>query len=148
MTKAPSQPMIQIPMRRLACVEVLAWLLSGAVVLAVVSSMGHSSGAWMGAGATLLGLAGGLLVIGMTPEREAFRWAVIQIGASTVRMIVTLAVGMGIHTSLAPDKTGFWGVLLLTSLAVLAAEVLIFLPVLRGANSGASAGAAVTEASA
>ncbi len=147
MTQVSSQPMIRFPMRRLVCVEALAWLISGAVAIGVVGSMGAAQGAWMGAAACLGGLVAGLLVVAMSPEREAFNWAVIQIGASTVRMIVTLALGFGLYKSLGPDKVGFWSVLLLSSVAVLAAEVMVFLPVLRSANAGQT-GAAVTEASA
>jgi ABC-type tungstate transport system substrate-binding protein len=102
----------------------------------------------MGAGATLVGLIGGLLVVAMTPEREAFRWAMVQVAASSVRMLATLAVGFGLYKSLEPGKIGLWAPLLLTSLAVLVAEVMVFLPVLRGAESGARAGGSVTEASA
>jgi len=140
MSQAQSQPMIRIPMQRLVCVEVLAWLLSGAVAIGVVGATGHANGAWMGAAATLAGVLAGLLVVGMSPERESFNWAVIQIGASTVRMLATLALGFGLFKSLGPDKVGFWAVLLLTSLAVLVAEVMVFLPVLRGgAGTEASA---------
>ena len=101
----------------------------------------------MGAGATLAGLVAGLLVVAMTPEREAFRWAMVQVGASSVRMLVTLGIGFGLYKSLEPGKIGLWAPLLLTSLAVLAAEVMVFLPVLRGAGTGAGTGGSVTEAS-
>ncbi|MFI4898077.1 MAG: hypothetical protein ACIARR_09645 [Phycisphaerales bacterium JB059] len=148
MTHGATQPAIRMPMQRLICVELLAWLVAGALAVGVVSAMGHANGAVMGAGATLVGLIAGLLVVGMTPEREAFRWAMVQVAASSVRMLATLAIGFGLYKSLEPDKIGLWAPLLLTSLAVLAAEVMVFLPVLRGADAGARADGSVTEASA
>ncbi len=148
MTQATSQPLIRMPMRRLAVAEILAWALSGGIALGLAVATGHADGAWMGAIATLVGLVGGLLIVALIPSREAFNWAVAQVSASTVRMIATLAIGFGLYRSLEPDKTGFWGVLLLTSLGVLAGEVMIFLPVLRGSSRASGARGSVTEASA
>lgn len=147
MTHAPTQPMIRMPMQKLVCAEALAWLVSGAIAVGAVSALGHSGGSLLGAGATLVGLIAGLLVVAMTPEREAFRWAVIQVSASSVRMLATLAIGFAIYKAMEPGKIGLWAPLLVTSLAVLAAEVMVFLPVLRGAPTGDAAGGSVTEAS-
>lgn len=134
-------------MRRLVIVETLAWVVSGAVALGGLSVLGRGEGAALGAGATLAGLIAGLLVVAMTPEREAFRWAVIQVAASSVRMLAALMIGLAMYKSLEVDKLGLWASLLVTSLAVLAAEVMVFLPVLRAAPTGGTAGGSVTEAS-
>lgn len=148
MTQTPEQREtahnVTMPMARLVALVTGAWALS-AVGASAVAQFASQRGAWIGAIAALVGVGAGLMIVAVSPARPAAQWSMVQVLSSATRMLLALAVGVGLYLAARPDKGGFFGVLLATLLATLAAEVMVFLPVIRG---HARAGDGVAEAAA
>jgi len=128
------------PMARLVSAMALAWLVAAALVSGAAALLGlDAPGVAMGAGSTLVGLVAGLLVLPLVTGTSPVAWAWAQVASSGVRMFVALGAGLTLQRSIGPDKLARWGALLVTALAALAAEVLVFLPAVKNGSMEAPA---------
>lgn len=121
-------PRVRIAVGRLAA----AMLLTAAVVgvgagLIAAAAVGvlDFKGIATATGVVLAGTGAGLAMLTISGARPVFGWAMLVIGASMVRLVLSLAVGTGVYVVAAPNMAVYWGAFLAASLAVLAVETVM-----------------------
>jgi hypothetical protein len=71
------------------------------------------------------GVAAGLGFLWAFKPRPVFAWGPLVIGGTLIRMAVSLGCAVGIYLKVHPERTFFWTVFLLASLAVLVVETVV-----------------------
>lgn len=134
MTTLAAQPEIRLPVGKLSAG------LGGAVVagciLATLVLLFFDSASLMAAPLAALavfgGVAPGLGLLGRMPARSAVNWAFVILSISTLRMFVSILIGMGFYMKFELEVAAFWGTFMGISFGVLFMEVRVLTPSLRG----------------
>lgn len=136
---SPSPTTIAMPTAKLALAEGVAVLGVGLLIGFVLLSSGRdlsTAGLAVGAavGATLVGVAIGLLPSWLMGPRPAVQWAMPVLFAGMLRMFTALGAGVFAWMAYAPDKLGFWTTFLAVGVAALIAEVRVAITVIASAT--------------
>jgi len=136
MPHSPTPNLIRVPSITLAVSIVAATAVFGGLGATAAWLAGTSpaaSGA-MGLIAALAGASAGVLPWLLRHELTAFNAAATQLISASTRMLIGLAVALGLLLATDADRPWMLGVFLVATLAGLAAELLVLTPTLRAAN--------------
>lgn len=126
-----TQPLIRLPMWKLSACMMAAPKLVLFVALGVAILLGGELWddrlkAEFWAGVVLwVGTASGLIFLWCFRPRAAFYWAPLVIAATTIRMVVSVSLALTLYLAIHPDKSFYWTVFLVASMAILATETII-----------------------
>lgn len=132
---------IQLPLARLAITQIVA--AAAVVALGAGLSMPFATGVAEAAVpalvAVLVGIIVGIGFLKLLPARSPADLPMRVLFAGAVRMFAALGMGLWCWFAFDPARVPFWLLFLAGALAALVAEVMSFLPVLRGVESSGGA---------
>jgi hypothetical protein len=144
------QPRIRLPMWKLTACLLAAPKLVLYTALAVLVILGGDlwddrlkAEVWASV-VLYTGVGAGLLFLWPLGARPVFAWGPLVITASLIRMAVSVGGAVAIYSAVHPERTFFWTVFLLASLAVLAVETAVIRRALR-ATIGLAGGTQAQE---
>ena len=136
MPHSPSPSLIRVPSIALAVSIVAVTAVFGGLgaTAAWLAGITPATSGAMGLIAALAGASAGVLPWLLRHEVTAFNAAATQLISASTRMLVGLAVALGLLLATDADRPWMLGVFLVATLAGLAAELLVLTPTLRAAN--------------
>lgn len=137
MNALAAQPDIRLPIGKLSTGlggAVVFGCILATVTLALVDRASLMAGPFA-ALAVFAGVTPGLGLMARMPARSAVNWAFSILSVSTLRMLVSILVGVGLYMKLELSPLAFWGTFLGISFGVLIMEVRVLAPALRGQTS-------------